>query len=165
MPDPIQTQLLDEIGRRLKIINTANGYFSDVHINDVHRAKLTPFKGDDLPAINYWSSDTITERKGHGYSYMSFSVEIEMHTKTNDRPFTDVTGELSADITIALYRDDALPKVSDQPSFKLGDMVDGLNIDTIAPQIGEGQSPYCGVLVSISITYRVKAHDPFTIIT
>ena len=165
MPSPIQLQILDEIDSRLKGINTTNGYFSDMHIGDVHRAKMTPFKGDDLPAINYWSGETRTEDKGHGFSYMAFDIEIEMHTKTNDRPFTDVTSELSADIIIALYRDDALPKVSDQPSYKLGDMVDGLNVDAISPQLGEGQSPYCGVLVSLSITYRVKAHDPFTIIS
>lgn len=161
MSTPIVTQILDAIEARLNKLSTARGY--GVTPQKLLRANLTPWTVGDLPAINLWSG--IDERVGaaYGLEQRRLSCFIEYHTLTRDSPFVDVAARLGADITVAINRATSAPLVADNPSTALGGLVSQVTVDSITPQIGEGQAPWCGVLVSLSVYYSCRPEDPFTI--
>lgn len=160
---PIEIQILDEIGARLALIDEASGYFTTV--KKIERGKLDPFDGYDLPALNYWSGLDSVVASGGGYDDCEFSVLIEYHDKTRDRPFTDVSAELAADVQNALFRATGAGTIADLPSFALGGLVTGIKVQTKEPEIGTGQKPFLGTLLNCTVTYKRKPSDPFTIIT
>jgi len=160
---PVQTQILDVVGERLKNITEANGYFTT--LQKIERANLEPFKNQDMPAINYhMADDNLVKPINTAQHERVISVLIEYYTLTRDRIFTDIANELYADIAIALERDVSAPLVADQVSIRLGKIVARLEFETMTPAIGNGQSPYCGAIVLVRITYWVDRHDPFTLI-
>jgi hypothetical protein len=163
MSIPIRTQILNEIGARLALMDIAAGYFTTV--NKIDRARLEPFNGYDLPALNYWADIDTRIESGGGYEEREFRVLIEYHDKTRDRPFCDVSDELAADVEIALYRSPAAGTVADNPSHALGGLVTGLFVDATQPEIGAGQTPFLGVILNLSITYKRRPDEPFTIVT
>ncbi len=157
-----QIQILDEISARLANIKTTNGYFADVI--SVERAKLTPFQDHDLPAVNYWPvSDQIIERL-NGKNKHALSITIELHNTTRDDPFTDLAFQHGADIVTALFRDPASPNVADPISKGLGGLINAIEIESITPMIGQGQTPFCGVIVAINALYKTVLADPYTIV-
>jgi len=117
MTAPAVTSILDLIAARLAIITTTNGY--NYTITNIERAKLTPFKSEDLPAINYWSTGLENSRKSYMKDERSLPLYIEAHTKTHDEVFTDVASKLAADIITALNRKTTAPKVSDTITLTL----------------------------------------------
>jgi len=163
MAMPVQTQILDEIGTRLSLITTANGYLRAVA--KLERARLTPFKNGDLPAINYYSTADSFVDKGHTFDKRSLSVAIESYDLTRDAIFDDVAQQLAADVTISINRSSASPAVTDDPSISLGGIVEQVTVTSITPAIGDGQKPYCGAVIFLEIVYKVKKLDPFTLIS
>lgn len=163
MGTPVQTQILDLIGDRLGNIKVSNEYTST--IETIQRARLSPFKGRDMPAINYYySGDTLTKQLVNGVTERSMAVIVEYYDQTRDEIFTDLANKLSTDVIIALERDMLAPLVSDVVSSSLGGAVMKIDIESITPAIGEGQSPYCGAVLVLNIFYRVARQDPFTLI-
>ncbi len=158
----IQQQILDEIGARLALIDTVSGYHTTAM--KIERARLTPFKDYDLPAINYWPDLDQRRGGGGGFEERSLTVLIEIHDKTRDRPFSDVAGELASDVWIALWRATTAGSVSDQPSSALGGLVTSIQLNAVQPEIGEGQSPFCGALLNITTIYKRRPDAPFTIV-
>ena len=156
MADPAPTQILDEVELRLGNITVANGYYTTV--KKIDRARLTPFKGHDLPAINYWSTSLENERNAYDDDERSLNLFIEIHSLTRDHPFMDVADKLAADVVVSLNRADAVPKVSDDPSYDLGETVRDLIFKGYDYEVGEGQAPWCGALVRFTIVYRC---DPY----
>ena len=133
---PIQVLILDEIENRLELITEVNEYPFDLLTID--RARLTPFKSDDLPAANFWStSDDLIEEVG-GRDTRLLSVNIELHTVETDEPFVDVAYTLGAYVVTAINRAVNEPKVSDdtRPCF-LG-LVDKVKSTSIRPMTKEG---------------------------
>lgn len=163
MSVPIRTQIINEIGARLALINKSKGYFTTV--NKVDRARLEPFQGYDLPAINYWPDIDVLDGAGGGYEDRELTVFIEYHDKTRDRPFSDVADELSADVEIALYRKITAGAVSDQPSSSLGGLVTGVRVQASQPEIGQGQVPFLGVILNLTVSYKRRPDAPFSIVT
>lgn len=160
---PVETQIMDIIGARLANITTGNEYFSTVQ--KIERARTAPFKNADLPALTYYySTDILVKPLNTSVEERSISVIIEYYDITRDSIFLDIASQLAADIKIAIERDLLAPKVSDQVSNRLGKKVMKLEYDSITPVIGEGQSPYCGVIMVLSVSYRIDRHDPFTLI-
>lgn len=160
---PVQTQIMDLVEVRLKNIAETNGYFST--LEKIERARTTPFKNGDLPAINYYYTGDVLEKPlNTGNEERTLVLIVEYYDDTRDRIFLDLADELTSDIKISLERDPASPLVSDQVSNLLGKKVMKLEFDTITPAIGEGQSPYCGTIMLINITYRVNRNDPFALI-
>lgn len=160
---PINTKILDLIEARLKNISVANGYFND--LIRIERAQLKPFKNQDMPAINYYTtSDEAADKVYQAVSERTVNVMIEFYSTTRDRIFTDLANELSQDVIIALDRDTTDPTIAGQLSPSLGGTVMRLTIPTINPVIGEGQKPYCGAIMIVAVTYKVNRSDPFTII-
>ena len=155
-------QILDALGARLALITVANGYHND--IRRIRRATLKPFTDDDLPAANYWPGIDAQVDKGHGWVDRELNVTIEFYDRTRDRVFTDVAMELAADVAVALLRAPANPAVSDDPDMTFGGLVRSSQLLTVTPQIGEGQNPWCGALISYNFTYRTSASNPLTII-
>jgi len=159
---PVQTKILHAIGDRLSNIKEDNGYYTTAIVID--RARLKPFSGDDIPAINYWAGSDNLVASGGNWEEREVEVAVEYHAKTYDRPFSDVAMELASDINIAVNRSVEHPSVSDNPSRRLGNLISGLNVTSIVPAIGEGASPYCGALVTFVCKYRVSMTDPFNLI-
>jgi hypothetical protein len=162
MSKTVELQILDEIGKRLSFIKSCDGYSATCL--KIKRASLTPFKAGDMPVINYWpSGDEIVERK-YGAEIHELSISIELHDKTSDEPFTDIAFTRAADIVTALTRTTLKPKVSDDPDFTLGGLIDALLFGQTLPIIGEGQSPFCGVLVDVKARYKTENANRFIII-
>ena len=163
MSDTIHKQILDEIGARLALIKESTGYHTTVA--KLERARLTPFQDYDLPAINYWPDLDERRNAGGGFEERELTVLVEYHDKTRDRPFSDVASELASDIWIALWRATTAGAVSDQPSSALGGLVSGVLLRAVQPEIGEGQTPFCGTLLNITILYKRRPDAPFSIVT
>lgn len=160
---PVATQILAEVGRRLVLATTANGYANT--IASVDCARITPFRDFDLPAVNYWADREETVDSGAGWNEYELAILLDARTRTRDRPFVDVAFELSADLWIALWRDPGAPLVVDQPSPRLGGLCTGLALLSSTPAIGEGQAPYCGTIMTLAARYKVAPSDPFTVLT
>ena len=159
---PIQARILDAVEARLKLMTVARGYSFDVQ--RVRRATLKPFVEEDLPAANYWpGADSIIGR-GAGWVDRELNLVVEYYTKTRDRPFTDVAFELALDVGVALLRSPAAPLVTNNPDMTLGGLIRSSQLQNITPQIGEGAVPWCGAAMSYSLSYRVSASDPFTLV-
>lgn len=158
-----QLTILDEIRARLGNISIANGYRFDIEPLSIERARLTPFVNGDLPAINYWPTIDALDGKAGTRETRSFDVTIEAYDTTRDEPFTDLAIIHGNDIITALYRATDAPKVSDQDSRSLGGMISKLYINSITPMIGEGSSPWFGVLLSLGIEYNITPGDFSTI--
>jgi len=149
--------ILDLVAARLKLITTANGYNTEV--KKVRRARLTPWKGYDLPAINYWSTGVKSRRNKYAGDERSIALFIEYHYKTSDDPFIDIAGKLASDVVTALNRAVSAPKVSDAPDLDLGETVSDLIFDGYDYEISEGQAPWCGALVKFTIKYNADIND------
>lgn len=159
-----QLTILDEIGSRLQNISITNGYRVDIEPEVIERARLTPFKNGDLPAINYWPSpDTLTEKTGQ-METREISLNIEIYDKTRDEPFTDLAIRLGNDVVTSLFRATSAPKVSDPQSPSLGGLVETITVNSVTPMIGEGQSPWCGTLLDITVKYNITVGDFSTIV-
>ncbi len=156
MADPAPTQILDKVELRLANITIANGYHTTV--KKIQRARLIPFKGYDLPCINYWCTALENERNVYDDDNRELSLFVEYHDLTRDDPFMDVADKLAADIVVSLNRADANPQVSDDPDYELGETISDLVFNGYDYEIGEGQAPWCGALVRFTIKYRC---DPY----
>ena len=159
MNTPAETQILDLIEVRLKQISKANGFFTDDV--RVERASLTPFAGKELPAINYWGTgDQLIE--GTGYVELrELEILVEIYDRHREMSLTDKANQLAADVRVALSRDPAQPN---KVSPKLGGVVESLVVRSAIPAVAEGQSPYCGSVLTIAVKYRVDARNPFALL-
>ena len=157
-----QLQIINAIENRLKLINVSNEY--SYTVGRVKRATLKPFTDADLPAINFWPDGDQQIEKKYNWVDRSLSVVIECYEKTRDKAFTDVAFELSSAVMVALLRSVDDPKVSDNPNLTLGGLVKSIEFVSITPQIGEGQTPWCGVVLNCNFNYRVAADNPMMII-
>ena len=154
----VQRRLLDEIGARLASISLENGYA--YKMGKLTRASMKPFSGDDMPACNYWPGQDAFIERGVGFEKRELTLLVERYTKTRDDPFSDIVFELALDVDVALRRATAAPSRTGQHEPTLGGRVQSIHLTSITPQIGEGQAPWLGALLSFAISYRVKATDP-----
>jgi len=99
---PSVLNILDEIDLRLNLITTGNGYWFTA--KKVTRAQLTPFKGYDLPAINYWTTTNFNTKDAYDTDERELRLFVEMHNLTRDDPFIDVAEKMAADVVTALNR-------------------------------------------------------------
>lgn len=155
MPD-VQLTILDEIGARLGNIAKIRGYRFDVVSQSIKRASLTPFVQGDLPAINYWPvADEKVDKEG-GIEQKELGITIEIYDLTRDVPFTDLGIQRGNDVAVALFRATDFPNVSDPISPALGGLVAELSVDSIVPIISEGNSPWCGALIGVTVKYSTQ---------
>jgi len=157
-----QQQILDAVEARLGLITAAHGYHTTM--GRIRRSTLKPFIEEDLPAVNYWPGVDAQVLKGAGWVDRELNVVLEYYDKTRDRPFADVALELAGDIAVAMVRSPLNPNVSDDPDLTLGGLVRSSQLLTITPQVGDGQSPWCGALVTYTFVYRTTASNPLTLI-
>jgi|LGVE01.1.fsa_nt_gb hypothetical protein len=156
---PINKTFLDEIESRLGNITEDNEY--NLPLKKIRRARLKPFKPQDLPAANFWPStmDNVVDK--YGMDGRTISVTVEAHTKTRDHPFTDIADILAADIITALNRATTAPKPDDDPSYDLGGLVEDFVLSGYDYSIGEGQTPWCGVVISFEIRFSTEINKMF----
>jgi hypothetical protein len=155
------TTILDEVSARLGNITTENEYNVTVKPSSIARGKLTPFKGHDLPAINFWPSG-VSNSRNYGKDIRELSLFVEIHSKTRDDPFSTIAEKLAADVVVALNRSTSAPKVSDDESIDLGGTVSDLVFNGFDYEIGEGQTPWCGALVRFSVIYAADINNMST---
>lgn len=156
MSTPAVTTILTEVGARFANITTDNGYYYS--IQKVERAKVEPFKGYDLPAVNYWCTTLSNEKTVYDDDNRSLELFVEIFALTRDDPFIDIASKLASDIVTGLTRTTAAPAVSDTPDYDLGETITGLIFNGYDYLIGQGQEPWCGALVKFTVEYRT---DPF----
>lgn len=156
MATPAITTILDEVGARLAKISTQNEY--NYTVKRIDRARLEPFKGYDLPAINYWCTNVTNQRNVYNDDNRIVELYVEIHSLTRDEPFIDVANLLAADVVTALNRATSAPKVSDTPDYELGGTISDFNFNGYDYEIGQGEKPWCGCLVKFTISYQT---DPY----
>lgn len=157
MTTTLNLQILDEIGSRLQNITTDNGYFNT--IAKIERARLKPFNGYDLPAVNYWPTNLGNDVDKYNKDNRTLFLIVEAHTKTRDLPFTDVCDELASDVVTGLNRSTAAPLLSDPASLDLGELVEDFKFLGYDYQIGQGQDPFCGIVANFSITFTTDVSN------
>lgn len=159
-----QLTILDEVHARIANITTANEYDIQLASGAIKRAKLTPFVNGDLPAVNYWPGSDILDFKTGQMETRQLSLVVEVYAITRDEPFTDVGIKIGNQVVTALFRSTDSPAVSSIPSPSLGGLVEELTINSLTPVIGEGQSPWCGAVLDISIRYNIEVGNFSTIV-
>lgn len=161
MIDHAVIQLLDEIDLRIHGLLISNGYLFDV--GKIERARLTPFRSGDLPAVNYWPAfDELIEQK-YRHEVRTLDLRIEAYTTTRDDPFTDVSYKLGLAVWTAINRSTASPNVADDWSPNLGGLLRRFVVQQLTPVIGEGETPWCGCMLSLAATYKVDSYDQTTL--
>lgn len=154
MTKPLTTLILDELEARLNNIKTANGYRRTVA--GVRRATMTGLQGFDLPFVNFWSGVREQVASGHGWREWRWAIYVEVYDLARDRPFIDVASEIDDDVQIAIHRASTAPLVTDRPEQSMGGMLTSLIMQTSTPQIGEGQDPWCGSLITLSAQFKTR---------
>lgn len=155
-----QDQILVDVEARLtgnmKITNA--GYYATVA--KITNATLKPFNGDDLPALNFWPGTDQIVLRGAGFEEHELEIFVEYYDRSRDLPFSQIVFKLAADVRLALHRSVAAPEKTDPPEPTLGGKLQTLQLESVVPQLGQGQAPWCGVLCSFTARYRVKSSDP-----
>ena len=155
---PAEITILNEVGNRLlNNISTSNGYNND--FKKVKRSKVTPFKGYDLPAINYYHTSIDVGKKIYKKNQVRMSLIVEVHSKTLDDDFIDAADLLVGDIVTGLFRDTDDPLLADDIDYNLGGIVQKLNYLGHDPFIGQGQEPFFGSMVKFEIEYQTNIGD------
>jgi len=160
MVTPLNSPILDEIEARFYNASVENEY--SVRFKRIKRARLKPFKGQDLPAINYWMTSLTSDTTKYNKDERSTTLFVEAHTKVTETPFIDTCDILACDVVTSLYRTTLAPKVSDAEDDDLKGLVKRFKFAGYDYQIGEGQKPFCGVLVRFSITYLTVTNNMYS---
>jgi len=156
---PINKMFLDEIEARLGNVTASNGY--NLPLKKIRRARLKPFTSHDLPACNYWPSTISNVVDKYNQDGRDIEVTVEAHTKSRETPFTDLCDVLAADIITALNRSTTAPEPGDDPSYDLGGLVEDFIFEGYDYSIGEGQAPWCGVIISFRVRFSTEINKMF----
>jgi len=152
---PAQLHLLNLVGDRLANISIINGY--NFNIEKIKREKISNFTGKELPIIFYWSENDTRLEGRTSTELRRLPVFIAAFFRTRDNIFNDDSLELGFDIYTALHRNPSAPNLTDESVIDLGcDFVDSMTVDEITPIIGQGESPFAGVILSVVIDYSFK---------
>lgn len=160
MSTPAVTVILAEIGLRLANITTDNGYHYT--IKKIEEAKVEPFNGYDLPAVNYWCTNLSNERSVYNDDNRSLELFVEIFALTRDETFTKVVGKLAADVVTGLTRATTAPAIWDVPDYDLNETISDFIFDGYDYLIGQGQEPWCGALVKFTIKYQTNPFEMST---
>lgn len=147
-------------------MTTANSYTNE--LIQIKRASLQPMdKFDDLPGVNYYSSGTVVADSQYSTQYRDLNIVLEAYIRTLDNPFTDVASLLADEIETVLHRAPTAPLSTDSVEsllFSGSAAVGEIYIDEIVYAIGEGQTPYCGVVFTGRIRHHIDVGKPSTLL-
>jgi len=158
---PAEITIYNEIEARAGNIQYSNGYHTGVR--RIERSRLTPFKGGDWPSFSFWPTFAPTEGDIYDGEEHTLSIVLGYFDETRDEPFADLTAKMKADVIVAMNRASTAPGVGDAESPDLGGLVSSFNIIDCEFIIGEGQKPWCGVLLEARVKYRSDHADPFAV--
>ncbi len=158
----VWNQIRTEIDLRLKNITLANGYSTD--ITTIEKGRVNPFDNDDLPAINFWKTDDVSESKKYTRQQRSLRMGFEYYTLSNDDDIDTISDSFMNDLFIAMYRSPSAPLVTDQPSPMFADKNFVVVFDVLRPIISQGSKPRTGVFAIISFNYMINNLDPTTLL-
>ncbi len=157
MSTPLNTTIYNEIEARLANTTAANGYENE--FKRIERGTMKPFKSHDLVAVNFWASSVGNANEKYARDRRSIQIFFEVYDKTRDTPFMDLCDLLAADLVTGLNRTILKPKVSDPESPELGELVDTFTFNGYDYQIGEGQTPWCGILAKFTVEYLTTSNN------
>lgn len=165
MSTPAHETIMDAAFSRLSAnITTANGYSTESIKEKL--STLTPFEGDDFPAISLWpledsQTKTAYKKTAHVFGFIvGYFDKVDAEGAT---AYAEQAARLGADVITAINRATALPAVSDSKSLNLGGLVSSLDVVRLEYSTGTGQVPWCGVLIEFAATYNSPSGDPYTI--
>ena len=161
MSTPLNTTIYNEIEARLANVTTADGYNSE--FKRIERGTMKPFKSHDLVAVNFWAASVGSDNEKYTRDRRTIQVFFEVYDKTRDTPFMDICDLLAADLVTGLNRTILAPAVSDVESPELGELVDKFIFNGYDYQIGEGQSPWCGILARFTVDFLTTSNNMITI--
>jgi len=124
---------------------------------------MKPFKSHDLVAVNFWAASVGSDNEKYTRDRRTIQVFFEVYDKTKDDPFMDICDLLAADLVTGLNRTTSAPAVSDNESPELGELVDKFIFNGYDYQIGEGQSPWCGILARFTVDFLTTSNNMITI--
>ena len=153
--------IMDEVELRLANITIANGY--NTTLNLIERARLTPFQPGDWPAVTFWPGDGNIINNNYGGDQVTTNLVIAAFDSAREEVYADVAAKLYADVMIALNRTSTAPLVTDTPSYQLGNLVSLFKCEEFTYIIGEGNTPYCGIIMDYQVTYQAIMGDPINI--
>ena len=159
---PVQWQIALEVAARLAIISTGSGYWHQIDTVDIGRAD--PFEAEEVPcALVSIGADTLIDERS-STERRELSIQIRAGVERGEISPALTASRLGTDVAIAINRSTTDPAVSDTPSHRLGGIVSGLRVESIAQDIGDAQAAYIGAIVELVVTYQVARGDPFTLI-
>jgi len=161
MSTPLNTTIYNEIEARLANVTTANGYNNE--FKRIERGAMKPFKSHDLVAVNFWAASVGSDNEKYTRDRRTIQVFFEVYDKTRDTPFMDICDSLAVDLVTGLNRTISAPAVSDTESPELGELVDKFIFNGYDYQIGEGQSPWCGILARFTVDFLTTSNNMITI--
>ena len=157
MSTPLNTTIYNEIEARLANVTTANGYTNE--FKRIERGRMEPFKSHDLVAVNFWATNLGSSRGKYNKDRRTIEVLFEIYDKTRDSEFMDICDLLAVDLVTGLNRTILAPKVSDIESPELGELVDKFVFNGYDYQIGEGQTPWCGILARFTVDFLTTSNN------
>lgn len=157
MIKPANTAILDHIDQRMRNIRQTYGYFNT--IKAFHRTKSEPFVIDEMPVINYFSAGLTNLEHKYGLDIRTLSISIAALGLSYERPLSDISEELAADVITALNRSHIAPKPDDPVSFNLGGLVSKVNYLGHDYIISDDDLPWAGVLINLEVVYKAKTND------
>jgi len=158
----VWTTIREEINSRLENISIANGYSTDVCT--IEKGRVSPFDDDDLPAINFWKTDDLSETKSYTRQQRTLRMGFEFYTLSNDDDIDTISDNFMTDLFIALYRAPSAPLVTDEPIPMFADKNFVMVFDVLRPIISQGSVPRVGLFAIMSFTYMINNTDPNTLI-
>jgi len=157
MSTPLNKIIFNEIEDRLSNVSTENGYATT--FKRIERGATKPFKSHDLIAVNFWPSTLSNENDKYNRDNRSIQLFFQVQSKTMDEPFVDVCDRLGSDLVTGLNRSTTAPLVSDVESDDLGELVDNFIFNGYDYQVGEGQTPWCGILAKFTVVYSTTLNN------
>jgi hypothetical protein len=154
----VWTQIREEVFARLQNITKANGYSTDIAC--IEKGRVSPFNDDDLPAINFWKTDDVSEAKLYTRDQRTLRMGFEFYTLSNDDDIDTLSDEFMADLFISLYRDPNAPLVTDDPLPMFATKQFITNFSLMRPIISQGSKPRIGVFAILSFTYTINNLQP-----
>lgn len=145
----IRQQLIDALETRLKTIQVANGYETDIGLN-VNVWHTTDFQESELPAIDIRDvSESVEVRGGNHICTLTVEVEAKVSGSTSGVTMRDILADIikavGTDSTFTNLAQDTRPLQNDSFGF------------------GKQDKSIASIQMTFEMRYLVKAFKPYTL--
>ncbi|MBF0590302.1 MAG: hypothetical protein HQL53_14370 [Magnetococcales bacterium] len=149
MSDSIREQILQALVTRLEEITLANGYSVDL-TGAIHRARRFS-RESHLPFLTIWDQKESASAE-YDALQLTMGVEIELFADHGEENPSAVVNRLLADLMRSLTGGDNT----------LGGLAEDLIYTGSESIYSEDATTFCGVQVSLDVSYAIQPGDPFS---